>query len=202
MKSIVIYLIIAMTIFAGCRDNARKVIRDSVKDKLDTYPASTLRDLYKSYFQDYYGPGHLISDTTRARKYLEYELGLEDYKDTVMLDPAGYEGNFYRVNLLLLKEGTIPTDVFMKYFLESAGSVQPLPVPDWKKRWEVIQSEIDAVSPDLPGYAADREFIDSLLRQGEFVVHHSDLFIQTYHPHYRIIHREIFDEHLSGYLEQ
>lgn len=190
-----------MFLFPGCRENERAVIRESVKDKLETYPASTLRDLYKSYFQDYYGPGHLISDTTRARKYLEYELGMDDYRDTLLLDPTGYEGNFYRVNLLLLKNGVIPKDVFMKYFLESAASVEPLPIPEWREKWEVILGEIDAVASELPGYAADREFIDSLLREGEFVVHHSDLFLETYHPHYRIIHRDIFEDHLSDYPE-
>lgn len=39
--------------------------------QMKTYPKSTLKDLYKNFFQDKFGPGHIISDTTSAGKFLK-----------------------------------------------------------------------------------------------------------------------------------
>ena len=41
---------------------------------LSNYPQSTLQDVYKSCFQDYFGPAHIISNREAARRYIEYEL--------------------------------------------------------------------------------------------------------------------------------
>ena len=40
---------------------------------LDRYPLSTLADLYKSFFQDEFGPGHLLADEAGALSYLDRE---------------------------------------------------------------------------------------------------------------------------------
>jgi len=201
MKYYLIVILIGISMLQGCRNSEQNVIRASVEEKLEKYPASTLRDLYKSYFQDYYGPGHLISDTGRAIGYLEYELGLNDYKDTVLLDPTGYEGNFYRVNLMLVKEETIPKEEFTRYFLESVSAVDPMPVDAWSQKWQVILAEITEVAPGLPGFDEDRAYLDSLIDAGKYVVHHSEQFMENYHPHYRIIHREIFEDHLRRFMK-
>jgi hypothetical protein len=185
----------------GCNTPTRHRIETSVREKLTMYPASTLQDLYKSYFQDYFGPGHLITDTVAARKYLEHEIGQEDYRDTLWLESTGYHGNFYRVNLVLIKNGTIPIDTFFRYFISSVNTVTGISMDRWKREWNIILDVIDGMDPDLPNYASDRQMIDSLLNTGDYVVHHSDLYIDTYHPHYRIIHRQLFEDHLRKYID-
>ena len=172
-----------------------------MEQKLTQYPASTLKDLYKSYFQDYFGPGHLIKDTAAARGYLFRELERAERFDTVLLEPTGYLHNFYRVNLVLIRDGVIPVDTFMHYFVKSVNSVEPIPVESWKKEWEVIREVIREVRPGLSNFSKDERFIDSLLQEGEYVVHHSKSYLDHYHPHYRLVHRDMFDEHLSGYLD-
>ena len=179
----------------------RKQIRESVEKKLSQYPASTLKDLYKSYFQDYFGPGHLIKDTAAAKGYLLHELEQAERFDTVLLEPTGYRHHFYRVNLVLVRDGIIPVDTFMHYFVRSVNSVKPITLQAWKKEWGVILEEIRDVRPGLANFSKDERFIDSLLQEGEYVAHHSRQYLEQYHPHYRLIHREIFDEHLSGYLD-
>ena len=42
------------------------------------FPKSTLQDLYKSFFQDRFGPGHIIADEASAMRYLQYELATMD----------------------------------------------------------------------------------------------------------------------------
>lgn len=189
-----------IVILASLTQCNRSDIRDSVEQKLEDYPNSTLQDLYKSYFQDYFGPGHMIQDTSAAMRYLEYELGLDDYTDTILLDPTGYRGHFYRVNLVLIKNGTIPKDEFFNLFIRSVNSVEGISMEEWKMEWADILEEIKPYADQLQRFESDREYIDSLIKAGEYVVHHSELFLETYHPHYRIIHRDLFDQHLKKYL--
>ncbi|MBR5440515.1 MAG: hypothetical protein IKV37_03025, partial [Prevotella sp.] len=49
-----------------------------VYKQLSGYPESRLIDLYKSCFQDFMGPEHLISDTQSAKAYLDEELTTDD----------------------------------------------------------------------------------------------------------------------------
>ena len=200
MKKPVLCMLAVLLFFSSCMDQNKKMIRDSLQAKLECYPESTLQDLYKSYFQDYFGPGHMISDTVAARKYLEFELAMDDYTDTVLLEKTGYRGNFYRVNLLLVKEGVIPKNIFLKYFIESVNSVEGISMEEWKREWAMILSEAEAFSGEISSFEQDKAFIDSLLNSGNYVVHHSKQYLEAYHPHYRIIHREIFDTYLSEYL--
>ena len=49
-------------------------MRSAIERQLVTYPESTLQDIYKSFYQEHFGPGHIISDTASARRYLMREL--------------------------------------------------------------------------------------------------------------------------------
>ena len=40
----------------------------------EQYPAAEPTDLYKLVFQDMYGPGHLLTDSTAALRYINAEL--------------------------------------------------------------------------------------------------------------------------------
>lgn len=190
-----------LVLIPACGPGEEELIRKSVVRHMEVYPFSTLQDLYKSYFQDYFGPGHMIGNPETAWNYLEYELAQIDYTDTVMLFPTGYRGNFVRVNLQLIRNGTLPTTAFMEEFIRSANAVTGISMEDWKKEWEKILAVIRVSSPGLPGFEEDRRYIDSLLAEGEYVVHHSKLFMETYHPHYRIIHRDVFEAHFSSSLQ-
>ena len=104
--------------------------------------------------------------------------------------------------MILLKEQVIPLDTFFNYFVESVNSIDGISIEEWAEEWGVIFSCIEKKAADLDNFEADEMYIDSLLQRGEFVVHHSEKFINAYHPHYRIIHKDIFDLHMSSYLER
>lgn len=62
-----ILLGLAFFVVSACFASDReKQIRQFVCDELKYYPEAQLVDLYKNYFQDAYGSGHLITDTTTA----------------------------------------------------------------------------------------------------------------------------------------
>ena len=191
MRSIITILVLSVFMFS-CKESKSEQIRASVKNQLKAYPKSTLQDLYKNFFQDYFGPGHIVSDTTSAGSYLDRELASSEQMPGAYFEPTGYNGNFFRVNLSVVKEGIISRDAFFDAFIRSVSSIQPMPVEEWNKEWKMIDSVIYEMNLTLFDYAQEREKLFSLLEQGKFVMHHSKSFSDEYDPHYRIIGREIF----------
>jgi len=146
------------------------------------------------------GPGHLIRNPEMAKNYILEEIALADVYEGLKLEPTGAEGNFYRVNLSLLADSIIPLDSFMVYFVKSVNGLEAISLEDWKKEWKLIAREINAVCPDLPGFDKDLAVIDSLLDSGSYVGHHSQAYLDAYQPHYRLVRRDLFEQHLRIYL--
>lgn len=192
-----ITLLLAIALLATCSTPAPKSrqqrIRDAVERMLAVHPQSTLQDIYKSCFQDAFGPGHLINDTTAARRYLQSELAENDYIDTVMTEPTGIDGNYVRVNLLLVGRGEISEDVLFEALIAGANNARPLVQDEWCRRWHEIVAEISAMKLSLFNFEADSVMLELLLSDGKYVMHHSDLYGKTYHPHYRIIEKSRYD---------
>lgn len=182
--------------FALCGCTTDNKIRQSVIAQLEQYPQSTLQDLYKNFFQDRFGPGHIVSDTASAAAYLRYELASASSMDGPLFDPTAYNGNFYRVNLSLIRDGYIPFDTFFDAFIRSVNDFTPISVDQWRVEWAHIQQVIDDMNLDLPDYDKDKEAIDQLLQQGKYAIHHSQQFSNAYDPHYRIISKAIVENEL------
>lgn len=126
------------------------------------YPAAEPQDLYKLVFQDLYGPGHLLTDSTDCARYIGEELS-RMAADTTESTAVPYEytlceGNFVRVDLGLVQQGTI-----------SIGQLTSA----------VMRSAEGLLRPDH-----------------RFVMSHSAAFKEAYHPHYRIVRSDIFEQEL------
>ena len=200
MRSILIIVCLAV-MMASCEDTRDKQIREAVVNQLNVYPHSTLQDLYKNFFQDRFGPGHLIPDTAEADNYLRFELTSFDKATGPYYEPTGWEGCFYRVNLSVIRENLVPFDVFFDAFVQSANQIVPISIEQWKDEWLVIDAVIQTMNLTLPDYEKDRHEIIEMLEQGEYVMHHSSLFEQHYDPHYRIIEKVIFEKEIKPYLD-
>lgn len=193
-------LLVVATACTG--DDTRERIRQSVERQMERYPHSTLRDLYKNYFQDRFGPGHIIADEKAADNYLRYELENAATMEGDDYEPTGYEERFMRVNLSVIADGRVPYDKYLSAFVRSVNCIEPITVEQWREEWAVIDEVISKMNLNLPNYEADRAEIWALLERGEYVMHHSKLFEQHYDPHYRIIEREIFQREILPLIEQ
>lgn len=193
-------LLVVATACTG--DSTRERIRQSVERQMERYPHSTLRDLYKNYFQDRFGPGHIIADEKAADNYLRYELEHAATMEGDDYEPTGYEERFMRVNLSVIADGRVPYDKYLSAFVRSVNGIEPITVEQWREEWKVIDEVINEMNLNLPNYEADRAEIWALLERGEYVMHHSKLFEQHYDPHYRIIEREIFQREILPLIEQ
>ena len=162
------FLIAIVTIFTFHFSISLAQCPEALMQYTRSYPQAEPQDLYKLVFQDLYGPGHLLTDSAAAVRYISKEVAEMD--DHVYPDVLGEQGiypfplyeytlcdsNFVRVNLVLVKRGIIPLDKLVSALLRST---EGLPTPDSK-----------------------------------FVMTHSSAFKAAYDPHYRIIRRDIFDQ--------
>ena len=169
-------------------------IRNAVNRMLHDYPASTLQDMYKSFFQDQFGLGHLVSDSISARDYLMRELEESEEFQSLDFEPTGYKGNFQRVSLSLIKSGRVSFEDYFRAFMRSAETFTPVSQKKWEREWRRIIKVIEKMNLSLPDYEIDKKNIESLLRSGQYATHHSTIYNQTYHPHYRLIKTDLARE--------
>lgn len=202
MKRISFLLVVAILLLGACRERATKkaiqqkeAIREYVMEFLDRYPEATLQDIYKGSFQDYFGPAHIVSDREAAKRYILHELATADTLVGSRCEPCGWRGQYYRVNLSVIKDSLVDVDCLVNAFVESAQS-EPTFTSEWTDEWTTIQQVVREVCPMLRGFAEDSTQIARLLSEGHYVMHHSRAFNKHYHPHYRIIRRDIFEQQI------
>ena len=77
MKSVGLIMIFTVWLY-GCKSTDKTtenntdniVIETALSDFKHSFPKGQLRDVYKSFYQDALGPGHILGDTASARNYL------------------------------------------------------------------------------------------------------------------------------------
>lgn len=175
-------------------------VEKAVRFELDHYPEARLRDIYKNFFQDAFGPGHLIPDTTHAGSYLNYELQ-QFIGDTLKWQPLGPVNEYYRINLQLVKESIIPRSVLLEAMVESAVLARNPDIETWKKEWEEVMKIIKKMNLQIPDFEKDKKEIEDMLSKNEYVMHHSEHYNTTYNRHYRIVHRTVFNRWKETYLK-
>lgn len=190
-------ILLSIMLFLGLAMFAQN-ISSFVGRQLQEYPKSRLIDIYKSCFQDYMGAEHLVSDTASMRKYLDYELSNTNLSDlqSRYYEPCGINGNYIRVSLRTVKEGLISEEQLLDAFSKSANTTSRPSIESWTLKWHEIADTIAKKDIKFPNYKEDRIFIDSILSVGKYAISHSPDYRDEYHPHYRIISREIFEKEL------
>lgn len=192
MKQI-LYALLMIFMLIACKQET--AIEQAIGRQMRSHPASTLQDLYKNFFQEQFGPGHLVPDTTSAARYLRYELQTMSGERSALYESIGVEGRFVRVNLDVIKNGYIDFDTFLDAFLRSATCFELPSVETWKGEWKEIENTARnmGLNDVLPRFESDSQAINDLLNQGKYVMHHSPEYSEAYHPHYRLIERKIFE---------
>ena len=191
-----IFTCVCATAQTQCVDTLR--VRLAVERMVKDFPHSTLQDIYKSFFQDNFGPGHAAPDSAQAAAWLRNELAKVDRLDVPLYEPTGCKGNYYRVSLAAIASGKVQADALLSAFLRSVRMVQPSEVAAWVKEWELIEGIIATMRLSLPNYDADAKAIAAMLAEGHYAVHHSRVYNEHYAPHYRIIAKDIFEKVLPS----
>jgi len=148
MKKIFILLLIAMGPLVSNAQAIDKIaLKMAVEWQLTTYPESTLQDVYKAFYQEHFGPEHMISDTEGVRNYLNHELAIMgDERSRVYFESIGVEGNYVRVYLDAIADGLITANQLLQAFVESANT-NNRPAINWASKWEAIVEVVDELRP-------------------------------------------------------
>lgn len=198
-KLLVICLTIVAMCFVACtEDRESQQIVEAVKTLVSQYPEATLQDVYKSFYQERFGPGHMIPNVENARNYLMSEMEQASENTGAYYEPTGSEGKYIRVYLNAVADGKISAEQLLDAFVESANNVEPRS-DKWADQWANIVKVIE--EKQLPVAANDelKQLLKTCSEQDE-AVHHSEAYNQAYRPHYRIVERDIFEQQLKRYL--
>ena len=170
-------------------------VADAIGRLVAHYPQSSLQDVYKSFYQDRFGPGHMIGDTAAFNAYNRYELAVAA-ADTVpnpYYEPVGAAGRYVRVYLRCVNEGLISAEQLFDAFLRSTVPAGQ-PRRSWADEWSCVENTAREL-----GVTASEEERETLRKAAktEQAVHHSEAYRNAYHPHYRIIEKTIFNSEIK-----
>lgn len=166
-----------------------------IEDMIRQHPELRLQDIYKSFHQDRFGPGHMIASRESASDYLDRELAqCHEWKDPQPVEAVGAEGNYVRVSLLYVKSGMMDRDAYLDAFIAGVKPLRRADYVSWKREWAAIAEAAKAFN--IPDYDKDRAMIDAALEEsdGKLVLHHSEAYSKAYEPHYRIIERSRYEQ--------
>lgn len=198
-KLLAIGLTMVTICFAACtEDRESQQIVEAVKALISQYPEATLQDVYKSFYQERFGPGHMIPNVENARNYLMSEMEQASENSGAYYEPTGSEGRYVRIYLNAVADGKISAQQLLDAFVESANHVEPRS-DKWADQWTNIVKVIE--EKQLPVKMDDelKQWLKECSEQEE-AVHHSKAYNQVYRPHYRIVERNIFEQQLKRYL--
>jgi len=175
-------------------DNKEELIENAILEEMCLHPEARLVDIYKFFFQGAFGPGHIIRDKQSALKYLQNELQSMTDFDSVLWQPVGYNKQYYRISLGLVKEGTLSEEELFNAFVQSADSSALPSIEEWIKEWNFVLNIIEAMNLKIINYEEDKSILDDMLEEGNILVHHSNIYRKLYHPHYRVVNNKQFEK--------
>jgi len=157
-----------------------------IKSELELHPKAQLIDYYKLFFQGTFGPGHIISDKNSALKFLRTEFDESTIFEEFDFQNISYVNNFYRVNLNVINRGMISFDDFLDAFLKSAELRNKISYEIWLEEWEKIEKQINIMKMPIEYIEVQSTELWKIIKNGN-LVSHSEIYRNTYSPHYRLI---------------
>ena len=206
-----IVLVMAAVSLVSCvSGKGDNTLKEVISSQLKAFPESSAQDIYKSFCQDNLGPEHMIPDPEYAANYLHSELATykSDLEKGLYRIPeeryytVGDKGNYIRVDLSVVLDSLVSEENLLNAFVESANAGKNMTEDQWKEKWKEIETILRKDFPGIDSLEEDLSQIDSLVSQGNLILHHSRMFNAAYHPHYRIIRKEVFDKRILPFLPQ
>lgn len=156
------------------------------------------------------GPEHLISGTVFAANYLKEELmtyqeNLDNQRYESPTKPFYHVGDrhpYARVDLSVVLNGLVTEEAFLNAFVRRANEGKRITEDEWVNKWRKVARILRKEFEDIPNLENNLHTLDLLMAEGHCIIHHSQAFRDTDHPHYRIIDSGIFVDELRPLIEQ
>ncbi|MBM4404419.1 MAG: hypothetical protein FJ042_08615 [Candidatus Cloacimonetes bacterium] len=165
------------------------------------HPQTEWVDFYKLCLQSCYGAGHVLTSQQDVIVRIKSEYASMKQVYLPLIQPLRLKGDIARISLSILdppvqmKYGINPTiDLHSLSMAFYDSSQQHLYDHDqWTLFWKQIDTELIGVYQPSP---IELKEIDTLLA-GDRIPSHSDLYKNTYDPHYRVIDTESLNQYLD-----
>lgn len=156
-----------------------------ITDLLRKYPYSTVQDVCKALYQSCYGCGHFVDDIVACKERIIKEHTSLQSQPSSHIEPL--DGNYVRLYLSILDDG-MSADTLTSLFCVSARK-EPYAIVALEDKLSVLKQMItDGKTPFEKTTAL--EWIQNWKEGTYLPISHSDLYRNTYHPAYRVIHRD------------
>jgi len=159
--------------------------------ELDLHPAANLVDLYKLFYQGTFGPKHLMEDQAVALRFLAEEIDCDEF-DQVLWQDVSYMENFFRLNLVLVKNRQVLIDDLFRALVASSRIGASITGEVWGLEWQKIEGVLRDSLPESVFTPESTIVVREALESGQ-LLHHSSYYKRIHHPHYRVISREWFE---------
>ena len=207
MRKLLLAVLLPLVAATACRPSETEL---AIRQQLIDFPESRAQDFYKSFCQDNLGPEHLIPNPAAAANYLREELQTyQEDLDSARYDapelqyyPVGDQGNYVRVDLSVILDSLVDEKAFLDAFVRSANEGKKASEEEWVQKWQGIAHRLRKGHAGIPELDKDLTTLDSLMAEGHYIMRHSDAFRDAYHPHYRIIARDIFNAELKPHIDK
>lgn len=173
------------------------VLKEVVLNHYKKYPLMQIKDFIKLFYQNSFGPLHMSANAgvDDLAKYIEDEL--EYLIEPSLSNQVESIGNdYYRLDLHMVKDAVVTVkdlaDMFYQSIL-SSPSMEDDDIDLFTKQLEmlrylVLENQIALNIDDVD------EYIDTYLYEGIRPLHHSQVYKDNYHPHYRVIQKKYMTE--------
>ena len=157
-----------------------------LNNQLSQYPKMEIQDLYKLIHQGVMGSEHAVNDEESARSWLLEEINhMQPGPLEPVVDPISIGGEIVRINLRpYIKAGGDP-QALLHAFIRTANEYQGSPreiIKCWNYAEKFARSGDLKYQPD-----ALSDFITLMSDRAYPAVHHSEMYVQNYHPAYRVV---------------
>lgn len=154
------------------------------------YPAMEPRDAVKLLYQSRFGGGHLIQNEESCMAYLRREYTATPQRDCPLLEDIG--NGFVRVMLSALDAHGYSAVQLGQDFIRCAASVQGS-MEEFQKTLAILTALTRQGKMPFSPQALEN-YLDGYAAAGFPAVSHSEAYRNTYHPAYRVLHRDYLPE--------
>jgi len=152
-----------------------------------------VQDVYKLLYQGNLGVEHLLGDSAVAARYLQEEfLSIDETPRTEeLMERISLDNELVRVNLRPYKALKLPPELLVRCMRASARETRP-DTAGFQRQWNEFRGLVDSGRIAFPADDVQR-WEERLRHDGLKAIHHSEGYMSTNHPAYRVVRRTVFE---------
>lgn len=156
-------------------------IKQILINHFNLYPQSQITDMVKLLYQNEFGGGHMISDSSQSLNYLKSEINSLNFKNEKIYEYIG--NNLCRFNLNAVKSLNLELNTLNQMFVYTANNVKG-DIKIFEEKLKILRELCTEFSFSLDEFD---NYLTEYKAKGYPAVSHSEIYRKNYFPAYRVI---------------